>query len=68
MNAALSRERHGDDTFDYLIANPAYGKDWKRDEDAMRGERAGAPSRSRLTGPCRQMVNWAPRAETRQLS
>jgi type I restriction enzyme M protein len=25
-------------TFDYLIANPPYGKDWKRDEDAVRAE------------------------------
>lgn len=24
--------------FDYLIANPPYGKDWKRDEDAVRAE------------------------------
>ncbi len=25
-------------TFDYLIANPPYGKDWKLDEDAVRAE------------------------------
>jgi type I restriction enzyme M protein len=34
----LSNDRHAGTTFDYLIANPPYGKDWKRDEDAVRAE------------------------------
>jgi type I restriction enzyme M protein len=36
--STLSHDRHGGKTFDYLIANPPYGKDWKRDEDAVRAE------------------------------
>jgi type I restriction enzyme M protein len=36
--STLSNDRHGGRTFDYLIANPPYGKDWKRDEDAVRAE------------------------------
>jgi len=36
--STLSNDRHASKTFDYLIANPPYGKDWKRDEDAVRAE------------------------------
>jgi type I restriction enzyme M protein len=36
--STLSNDRHADKKFDYLIANPPYGKDWKRDEDAVRAE------------------------------
>lgn len=36
--STLSNDRHAGRTFDYLIANPPYGKDWKRDEDAVRAE------------------------------
>jgi type I restriction enzyme M protein len=36
--STLSKDRHSGQTFDYLIANPPYGKDWKRDEDAVRAE------------------------------
>ena len=36
--STLSNDRHSGLTFDYLIANPPYGKDWKRDEDAVRAE------------------------------
>ena len=36
--STLSNDRHASDNFDYLIANPPYGKDWKRDQDAVRGE------------------------------
>jgi type I restriction enzyme M protein len=36
--STLSNDRHAGRTFDYLIANPPYGKDWKRDEDAVRTE------------------------------
>ena len=38
FGSALSNDRHAGRTFDYLIANPPYGKDWKRDEDAVRRE------------------------------
>ncbi len=38
FGSTLSNERHAGATFDYMIANPPYGKDWKRDEDAVRGE------------------------------
>ena len=34
----LSRDRHAGSTFDYLIANPPYGKDWRLDERAVRAE------------------------------
>ncbi len=36
--SVLSNDRHAGRHFDYLIANPPYGKDWKRDEDAVRAE------------------------------
>src|SRR3989441_7809460 len=36
--STLSNDCHAGKTFDYLIANPPYGKDWKRDEDAVRAE------------------------------
>lgn len=36
--STLSNDRHAGRGFDYLIANPPYGKDWKRDEDAVRVE------------------------------
>ena len=38
FGSTLSNERHASATFHYMIANPPYGKDWKRDEDAVRGE------------------------------
>ncbi len=36
--STLSNDRHAGKDFDYLIANPPYGKDWKRDEEAVRSE------------------------------
>jgi type I restriction enzyme M protein len=36
--STLSNDRHAGQFFDYLIANPPYGKDWKRDEDSVRAE------------------------------
>ncbi len=36
--SVLSNDRHAGMPFDYLIANPPYGKDWKRDEDAVQAE------------------------------
>jgi type I restriction enzyme M protein len=36
--STLGNDQHAGVAFDYLIANPPYGKDWKRDEDAVRAE------------------------------
>lgn len=36
--STLGNDRHAGLSFDYLIANPPYGKDWKRDEAAVRTE------------------------------
>ena len=38
FGSTLSRDRHAAQSFDYLIANPPYGKDWKRDQGAVRDE------------------------------
>jgi type I restriction enzyme M protein len=38
FGSTLSKDRHAGRAFDYLIANPPYVKDWKRDEDAVRAE------------------------------
>ena len=38
FGTTLSNDRHAASAFDYLIANPPYGKDWKRDEDSVRTE------------------------------
>ena len=42
FGSTLSNEGHVGRPFDYLIANPPYGKDWKRDKSAVR---SGAPAR-----------------------
>ena len=38
FGSTLSNDRHASTTFDYMISNPPYGKDWKRDQDAVRAE------------------------------
>ena len=38
FGSTLSNDGHTSRNFDYLIANPPYGKDWKRDEKAVRDE------------------------------
>jgi type I restriction enzyme M protein len=38
FGSTLSNDRHAGRGFDYLIANPPYGKDWKRDEATVRAE------------------------------
>ena len=38
FGTTLSGDRHAGRSFDYLIANPPYGKDWKRDASAVRTE------------------------------
>ena len=35
FGSTLSNDRHAGRPFDYLIANPPYGKDWKRDRAAV---------------------------------
>jgi len=42
--SVLASDRHAGRRFDYLIANPPYGKDWKRDEDDVRAEHARGES------------------------
>jgi type I restriction enzyme M protein len=44
FGSVLSNDRHAERDFDYLIANPPYGKDWKRDEDAVRAEHERGPA------------------------
>jgi type I restriction enzyme M protein len=38
FGSTLSNDRHSGRSFDYLITNPPYGKDWKRDEEAVTAE------------------------------
>jgi type I restriction enzyme M protein len=38
FGSTLSNDQLAQRHFDYLITNPPYGKDWKRDEDAVRAE------------------------------
>ena len=33
--SVLSKDAHAGQTFEYLITNPPYGKDWKRDQEAV---------------------------------
>ena len=42
FGSTLSGDGHADMTFDYLLANPPYGKDWNLDQDAVRKEAARA--------------------------
>ena len=38
FGSTLSKNAHDGTKFDYLIANPPYGKDWKRDKQAVERE------------------------------
>lgn len=38
FGSTLSNDQHADKRFDYLFANPPYGKDWKRDQVAVEAE------------------------------
>ena len=52
FGSTLSHDRHAAQSFDYLIANPPYGKDWKRDQGggARRARaRGGGSLRSRAS-------------------
>ncbi len=42
FGSTLSHDGHADRTFDYLLANPPYGKDWNLDADDVRKEAARA--------------------------
>jgi type I restriction enzyme M protein len=44
FGSTLSNDRHAGKHFDYVIANPPYGKDWKGDEDAVRAEHEKGPA------------------------
>jgi len=44
FGTTLSNDGHAARSFDYLIANPPYGKDWKRDESAVRAEHSRGAS------------------------
>jgi type I restriction enzyme M protein len=35
FGSTLSNDMHADKRFDYMLANPPYGKDWKRDQAAV---------------------------------
>ncbi len=41
FGSTLSQDQHEESRFDYLLANPPYGKDWKRDRDAVQKETEG---------------------------
>ena len=38
FGSVLSRDAFADKHFDYIIANPPYGKDWKQDKEAVEAE------------------------------
>ena len=38
FGSTLSNDRHAGTTFDYMIANPPYGKNWRRDVGTVRAE------------------------------
>lgn len=40
MDSTLSNDQFYDKQFDYVIANPPYGTDWKKDKDAVEAEAA----------------------------
>jgi hypothetical protein len=44
FGSTLSNDKHEGKSFDYLIANPPYGKDWKRDEEKVRTEHERGPA------------------------
>ena len=44
FGSTLSNDRHAGRPFDYLIANPPYGKDWKRDEESVTVEHERGPA------------------------
>jgi type I restriction enzyme M protein len=45
FGTVLGDDKHAQHRFDYLLANPPYGKDWKRDQAAVLKEAGQANSR-----------------------
>ena len=50
FGSTLSTDGHADRTFDYLLANPPYGKDWNLDQDEVRKEAARASKNRFVAG------------------
>ncbi len=50
FGSVLSNDGHADRTFDYLLANPPYGKDWNLDQEAVRAEAARATNNRFVAG------------------
>ena len=46
FGSTLSKDGHADRSFDYLLANPPYGKEWKIDQEAVEAEARAGPRRS----------------------
>jgi type I restriction enzyme M protein len=59
FGSVLSNDRHADQRFDYLLANPPYGKNWKRDQDAVEAEHE--------RGHAGRFGAWLPRISDGQL-
>ncbi|MEI7557246.1 class I SAM-dependent DNA methyltransferase [Candidatus Chlorohelix sp.] len=38
FGSTLAKDQHANRRFDYQLANPPYGKEWKQDEEAVKGE------------------------------
>ena len=38
FGSTLAEDKHADKRFDYLLANPPYGKDWNRDKEKVEAE------------------------------
>ena len=41
FGSTLSKDEHAGETFDFMLSNPPYGKDWKNDAGLMGGGRDG---------------------------
>jgi type I restriction enzyme M protein len=50
FGSVLSHDGHADRTFDYLLANPPYGKDWNLDQEEVRKEAARATKNRFVAG------------------
>ncbi len=50
FGSVLAHDGHADRTFDYLLANPPYGKDWNLDADEVRKEAARATKNRFVAG------------------
>lgn len=45
FGSTLSKDAHVNETFDYQLANPPYGKEWKKDQQAVEAEAEKANGR-----------------------